>query len=109
MFWVLGFDENVYNYYDVKFNNTEAFCEYLLDLNTTGKPYELKHDNQKLSQCWLIDCNKCESKCNKYIDKNKYVSVLGKGPAKDLLHTALADCINTINKEDLWQKKMLRR
>lgn len=97
----LGFDENVYNYYDVKFNNTETFCENLIADKTKGKPYEFNHGNQELSHCWVIDCNKCDNKCPSYVDKNKYLSVLGKGPAKDLLHTALADCINTVNKEDL--------
>ena len=79
----LGFDKDVYKYFDTKFNGTEKFCEWLLELNTRNKPFEIKHSKTGLAECWYKDCN-CPD-CKYAILGNKLESVLKNGPVPELL------------------------
>lgn len=83
----IGWDKNIYKYFDIKYNNTEDFCEAKIEELSYGKPYFYKHKQQgSLSKCWLINCDKCDTKCEYALQGDKKRLVLENGPLEDLLH-----------------------
>ena len=82
----IGWDKNIYKYFDIKYNNTEDFCEAKIEELSYGKPYFYKHKQQgSLSKCWLINCDKCDTKCEYALQGDKKRLVLENGPLEDLL------------------------
>lgn len=86
----LKFDRDVFKYFSCEFNNTEAFCEWLLELNTRGKPFYHNHNSSAklFSKCWTTDCSDCAdyTTCPYKIEGDKFEAALKDGPVSDLLN-----------------------
>ena len=86
----LKFDRDVFKYFSCEFNNTEAFCKWLLELNTRGKPFYHNHDSSAklFSKCWKTNCSDCADygTCPYKIEGDKFEAILKDGPVSDLLN-----------------------
>ncbi|MDE6618904.1 MAG: hypothetical protein K2K74_00145 [Lachnospiraceae bacterium] len=70
----------------VVYNNKENFYEMELSRLTKGTVLEYNHEHQKLSECWLKDCRKCDKICEFRVNKPKVNAILDKGATKGLMH-----------------------
>lgn len=71
--------------FNPSYNNTEHWCEQVIEEVTKGLPFEYKHDKHYLSKCWTIDCTDCDKECDYCISGDKKESVLKNGPLRNLL------------------------
>lgn len=80
----LNFSENVFDTFEPCYDNTEKYYECVVETASAGMPFEYKHNNQQLSDCWTVDCCKCSvngncknqlpgSKINNVIHRTKYM------------------------------------
>jgi hypothetical protein len=83
----IGYPKDLSDTFQVRYNNTEAFCEQMVEKESSGKPFEYNHKSQKLSDCWLIDCSECKNfkNCEYRVSGNKIKSVLINGPFSPFL------------------------
>ncbi len=72
--------------FDLKYDNTERYCEFLIEELSKDKPYEYSHDKQILSKCWIEDCSDECKDCNCKLEGFKKELVLKDGPAWPLLY-----------------------
>lgn len=68
------------------YNNKENFYEMEIYRLTKDTVLEYDHRHQKLSNCWLIDCQICDQKCKFRVDQPKVKAVLDKGATRELMH-----------------------
>lgn len=78
---------DIFEYFDLRYDNTERFCEEVLTDLTKGKPFEYDHANQELTKCWIINCEDCDNakNCDSTINGDKIEAVLQNSNAKALL------------------------
>lgn len=81
----IGLDKDIFKYFDLKYDNTEKFCEERIFDLTKGRPYEFSHEKQILKECWYKDCDLCDSKCSFAKLGDKKCIVLSNGPLAGLL------------------------
>lgn len=83
----LKFDKDVLSIFSTRFNNTESFCEKLLEMNTRNTPFHHAHSKRFKSDCWLIDCTKCPKlDCAYRVEGDKFTSLVKNGPISSILN-----------------------
>ena len=80
-----NYDEDIFKYFELRYNDTETFCEREIHLLTAGTELLCNHAKNYLSECWYKECNDCPKDCPKRIDYSKLEYVLESGPLKVLL------------------------
>ena len=76
---------DILSHFELKYNNTENFCECRIAELTEDKPYMYNHNHGQLSMCWVKDCSICGRNCDYSVSGDKVQSVLKNGPASVLL------------------------
>lgn len=77
----IGWDKDIFKYFDIKYDNTENFCECKVSELTEGKPFEYNHKVQELGDCWRISCEKCSMLgCTYKTECDKKEFILKGGP-----------------------------
>lgn len=81
----IKYDKDIFNHFNIKYNDTESFCETKLYQFTKGTELECSHETGTMSECWYKQCNDCNNKCDYEISTCKFDHVLKGGPAEILL------------------------
>lgn len=79
----IGWDKDIFKYFELSYNNTESFCEKKLKQLSKGKPFEFDHGRQKLAKCWTEFCENCNlaNNCKYKLSGARESRLLSKGPA----------------------------